>query len=255
MSPTDTIRYLKKLTLFTGLPDEVIAELSANVEQLNLVKDECLFAADAPGDAAYIIRYGWLKIVVTGARGEELVLNQCGPGEVIGEMALIDGQPRSAGVIALSPAQLLVFKREDFLAVLNKQPLLAIDVMRNFSNRLRFANTYLQKAIEWSQQIAEGDYSFALDQIQAVQSTIIDLRKADDARASQLLSAFFSLVKGVKEREDSLREQLNEFHIQIDAARQQKVIDEVVYSTFFGRLKDTAWRFQRRPGRAGETNE
>jgi CRP-like cAMP-binding protein len=252
MSLTDTIRYLKKLSLFMGLPEEVLAELAAKIEQRTLVKDECLFAAGTPGDAAYIVRYGWLKIHITGARGEELVLNQCGPGEVIGEMALIDGQPRSAAVTALSPAELLIFKRDDFLAVLVQQPLLAIDVMRNFSNRLRFANTYLQKAVEWSQQIADGDYNFALNQIQSIQSTIIDTRKPDDARADQLLSAFFRLVKGVKEREDALREQLKEFHIQIDAARQQKVIDEVVYSTFFGRLKEGAWREQRRHSEAGE---
>jgi CRP-like cAMP-binding protein len=252
MSPADTARYLKKLTLFAGLPEEVLVELSAKLERRTVVKDEQLFTAGAPGDAAYIIRYGWLKVHITSTRGEELILNQLGPGEVIGEMALIDGQPRSADATALSPAELIVFKRDDFLAVLVQQPLLAIDVMRNFSNRLRFANTYLQKAVEWSQQIADGDYNFALSQIQSVQSTIIDSRKPDDARADQLLSAFFRLVKGVKEREDALREQLKEFHIQIDAARQQKAIDEVVYSTFFGRLKDSARRVQRRQP---DTNE
>jgi CRP-like cAMP-binding protein len=245
MSPNDAARYLKKLSLFTGLPEEVLAELASKLERRAVVKDESLFTAGAPGDAAYIIRYGWLKVHITGARGEELVLNQCGPGEVVGEMALIDGQPRSAAVTALSPAELFVFKRDDFLTVLEQYPLLALDVMRNFSNRLRFANTYLQKAVEWSQQIADGDYSFALNQIQAIQSTIIDSRKPDEARADELLSAFFRLVKGVKEREDALREQLREFHIQIDTARQQKAIDEVVYSTFFGRIKDSVPRAKR----------
>jgi hypothetical protein len=83
-----------------------------------------------------------------------------------------------------------------------------MDVMRNLSARLRYATTYIEKAIEWSARVAEGDYGFAIRQMEDDRDRPADAHPTDEARAAQLLAGFFRLVEGVREREDSLKREV-----------------------------------------------
>jgi CRP-like cAMP-binding protein len=240
-----TIDFLNSLSLFRGLPRDVVAAVAADVQPRRLQPDETLFRKGDPGDALYMIRSGRVKITTLDSQGKELMLNQCGPGEAIGEMSLIDSSPRSASVVALEPAEVLVLQRQAFLDELGRHPTLAMDVMRNISGRLRFATTYIEKAIEWSQRIAEGDYSFALQQIQTNQTTIAGQRAPDEARAAELLSAFFRLVEGVKKREEALQQQVRELKIQIDETKRTQEVDNLTSSDFFARLKAKSQELRR----------
>lgn len=231
---------LQKLPLFADLPQDMLHQIVRKMDKLDLVRDEELFHKGDPGDALYVIRTGWVKIVTEDALGEELILNQCGPSDAIGEMSLVDGQPRSASVIALSDAEMLRLSRDDFLSVLNDQPALALDIIRNVSARLRFATTYIEEAIEWSKRIAEGDYASAIEQIQATRSSEDIDDQSDADRASELLSAFFTMIQVVKEREDKLRQQLHQLTIQIDEAKRQEEFDSLTGSDFFKELKESA---------------
>jgi CRP-like cAMP-binding protein len=254
-----TVRYLKKLPLLEGLPDEVLEQLAMKVTEHDLVKDQVLFREDEPGDAVYFIRLGWVKIVLRDSGGNELTINQIGPGEIIGEMSLLDEQPRSAGAVALSPIQVLRLANEDFRAVIDRYPQLGMLFARNISERLRFNVTLLQNSVEWSYRIAQGDYSFVLEQLESVQSTIIDSRKADDARARQLLSAFFEMVKGVKEREDNLKQQLQQFTIKLDETKREEDVEAITSRTFFRKIQtesqklrsDTKLRREEKKGEEG----
>ena len=160
METTAIIKYLKKLPLFDGLPQAIIVDMAEGVTTQKLVKDEILFRRGDPGNSLFVIRTGWVKITTEDGDGDELVLNHCGPSEVIGEMALIDEEPRSASVVALSPVELLELRRETFMDALYKQPLLAVDVMRNLSARIRYATTYIEKAIEWPPDLRSSSSSF-----------------------------------------------------------------------------------------------
>ena len=253
METADIQKYLKKLPLFQGLPEDMLIDMAAGVTSRKLVKDEVLFQRGGPGDSLAVVRTGWVKITTVDGDGDELVLNHCGPSEVIGEMALIDGEPRSASVIALSPVEALELKRDTFMEALHKQPLLAVDVMRNLSGRIRYATTYIEKAIEWSHRIAEGDYSFAMNQIQTVQSTMIR-EKSDEARAGLLLSAFFEMVQGVQEREENLKQQLRELSIEVDETKRKEEFENLTESTFFNNLKSAAQKMREERRRIEEGN-
>jgi CRP-like cAMP-binding protein len=239
MDTADIIKYLQKLPLFEGLPEAIIVDMAEGVASRQLAKDELLFKRGGPGDSLFVIRTGWVKITTVDGDGDELVLNHCGPGEVIGEMALIDEEPRSASVIALTPAAVLELKRDTFMSVLHKQPMLAVDVMRNLSSRIRYATTYIEKAIEWSHRIAEGDYSFAMDQIETVKSTFVR-QQSNEARAGELLSAFFEMVRGVQEREENLKQQLRKLSIEVDETKRRQEFESLTESTFFTNLKSAA---------------
>ena len=236
----NTIRYLQKLPLFHDLPADILGSMAGQLVERQFVKDDLLFCRGDAGDSLYIIRTGWVKITLIDNNGEELTLNHCGPGEVVGELSLIDDEPRSASVIALSPVTALELKRLAFLTILEQNPHLHSDIMRNIASRLRFATTYIEKAIEWSYRIADGDYGLALDQIQTVQSTIIHNQSDDAVRANHLLSAFFRMVEGFKRREDALKEQLRDLSINIDQAKRQEEFEKLTENTFFNNLKTAA---------------
>src|ERR1700690_351882 len=157
MSDETTILQLKKSFLFRGLPNEVLMELARKTTRRELVKNDVLMHKGDAGDSLFMISKGLFRIVTEDAKGGELVINQSGPGETIGEMALLDQAPRSATVIASSDAEVLELKQDAFYEILDQRPDLALELIRSFSSRLRFSTTYIQKAIEWSQKIGAGD--------------------------------------------------------------------------------------------------
>ena len=242
-----TVRYLKKLPLFNGLPDIVLEELAAKVTSHQMVKGDVLFNRDEPGDAVYIVQLGWIKVILTDSGGNELTINQIGPGEIIGEMSLLDELPRSAGAVALSPVKLLRLGNVEFRAVIDRYPQMGMLFAKNISERLRFNVTYLQNAVEWSYRIAQGDYTFVLGELEEVQSTIIDSRKPDDARARQLLSAFVEMVKEIEQREENYKLQLRQFNITLDEEKREEDVEAITQRTFFRRIKTESRKLRSDP--------
>ncbi len=236
------IARLKKAFLFQGLPDDVLEALAQKVTHRVLSKDATLFRRGDVGDALYVIDSGWVKIVREDNGSGELVLNRCGPGEAIGEMSLLDQEPRSAGVVALTDSEILELKREAFFELLDQRPDVALTLIRSISSRLRFSSTYIQKAIEWSKKIAEGDYSF-MEQIQPAQE---GQTGTEEDKAGQLLSAFFQMVKGVKAREDNLKQQLEKLTLAIDEVRRKQEFEELTGTDFYANLKAQAQKIRQR---------
>jgi CRP-like cAMP-binding protein len=236
--------YLQRLPLFHNVPASVVATVADKLTVRTLAKGEVLVRQGEISNSFFIIRMGWVKIVTTGAKGEEVVLNQVGPGQIIGEMGVIDQNLRSATIVAISLATVLEIGREVFIEVLNQYPLLALTLARSMAERLRFANNYTEKAIEWSQHIIEGDYNFVLQEVQIEQATIVDPNQSLAAKASAFLSTFFKMVKNVKEREDNLKQQMQQLTIQIDEVKRQKAVKELTENTFFGNLQQTAYKLR-----------
>ena len=224
------LEHLKKSFLFGGLPDNVLETLAQKVNHQRLAKDEVLIQRGDEGDALYIIDEGQVKIVREDEQGGEVILNHCGPGEAIGEMSLLDREPRSATVIAVTDSQVLELKRDAFFDLIEQRPDVALSLIRSISSRLRFASTYIQKAIEWSKKIAEGDYSI-MDQIQPEEA------ESDEDKAGQMLSAFFQMVKGVKAREDNLKQQVQKLTLEIDESRRKQEFEELTSTEFYSKLK------------------
>jgi CRP-like cAMP-binding protein len=233
---SDDVSRLKKAFMFQGLPDDVLSVLAQKVSRRTLSQGETLFQLGDKGDALYIIDEGWVKITRQDVKGNELLLNRCGPGETIGEMSLLDQEPRSAGVVAISDAEVLELKREGFFELLDQRPDVAMVLIRSMSSRLRFSGMYFQKMIEWSKKIAEGDYSF-MDQIQPLTDGVSN---SDEEKANQMLSAFFQMVKGVKEREEKLKRQVEKLTLAIDETKRREEFEELTQTDFYANLKAQA---------------
>lgn len=135
-----TPELLRKVTLFRGLPHEELEGLARRLIPRRASKDELLIAEQAPGDSLYIIASGKVKVSLLSTEGREMILSVLGPGEVFGEMALLDGEPRSARVTARSHSLLYVLSREAFAAYVQRTPQAALNMLAEMSRRLRRAD-------------------------------------------------------------------------------------------------------------------
>ena len=232
---SDILVQLQKTAIFENVTDDVLADVAIKASTRKLVKDEVLMRKGETGDSLFMIHDGWVKIVTEDSKGDELILNKCGPGETIGEMALLDGSPRSATVIALSDAEVLELKKDVFEDILEQRSDVSLAIIRSYSDRLRFATTYIEKAIDWSQKTAEGDYSFVEQTL-----PLVDSAGSDTDKAAQLLSAFFAMVRKVKEREDGLKQQLEKLTFEIDQVRRKQEFEEITSTEFYANLKEQA---------------
>jgi CRP/FNR family transcriptional regulator, cyclic AMP receptor protein len=131
---------LARVSIFKGLSPDALTTLSLALKPMTFVKDAVIVGQDDQGDALYIIESGRVKVVLYGESGREMILTIFKPGEFFGEMSLLDGQPRSANVIALQESRVLTLSRDDFVRHLEASPSTALKILGEMSLRLRRAD-------------------------------------------------------------------------------------------------------------------
>lgn len=134
---TSVVTPLDKVPLFAGLDAEALRELAAVMKRRSFRAGEIIFHRDDPGQVLYVLREGKVKIYLTSQDGQEVALAIFGPGDYFGELALLDGQPRSASAIAIEPAETFALQRNDFINAVMHHPRIAVQVMNVLSRRLR----------------------------------------------------------------------------------------------------------------------
>lgn len=136
------INVLKKIPLFSSLPDEDQQNLVNLLRRETLRKGETLFRQGDEGTALYLIVQGRIKISIS-RRLDSVTLAILGQGEFLGEMALLDGLPRSAHAIALEDCHLYALNRSDFIPFLTHNEKAVSSVLSALSIRLRKTNDLL----------------------------------------------------------------------------------------------------------------
>ena len=96
---------------------------------------DCVFVTEDEGDCMYLVRSGLVEIVAYGT-----VLDRVGPGGMFGEIALIDGAPRTASAVVVEDCEVAPITREGFLTLVQRNPEFVIEVMRTLARRLRGMN-------------------------------------------------------------------------------------------------------------------
>ena len=108
--------------MLRGLSAAERGALAALLRRRRYRRDEVVFHQGDPGETLHLVRSGRLKVVNPGESGEEAVLTIVGPGDLFGELTLLDGGPRSATVVALEEVETATLSRADFLALLRRNP-------------------------------------------------------------------------------------------------------------------------------------
>jgi len=114
------------------LPNALSAQLFLSAAPRRLQADEALFVAGDPGDGCYRLEQGLLKVVITSPQGYERILAMLGPGAIVGELAMIDGLPRSSSIFAVKDCELSFISREAFEGCTKQHP----EVYRYLANVL-----------------------------------------------------------------------------------------------------------------------
>jgi CRP/FNR family cyclic AMP-dependent transcriptional regulator len=130
--------------LFGALTDDETRELLKRALIKNVEAGEVVFRKDDPGDGLYAVLTGSVLIVVESLEGKELVLNKHDAGQLFGEIALLDGEGRSASAIAHEASELLYLGRDHLLAFLRARPKAMIRIIALLCARLRRATNLFE---------------------------------------------------------------------------------------------------------------
>jgi CRP/FNR family cyclic AMP-dependent transcriptional regulator len=137
---------LGRVLLFKALPAEALSELAGHLRSRRYGKGDTVFYEGDPGTSLCIIDEGRVKLALTSSEGREIIVDLLGPGDVFGELALLDGEPRSADAVAIEPTRLYLLHRDEFVRFLLERPGVAVELLGVLSRRMRRDTQLLQDA-------------------------------------------------------------------------------------------------------------
>jgi len=136
--------FLRQIPLFHSLRHEDLQLLASTIRTQTLKKGDVLFRKGSEGTVLYIIKAGRVKIVLPSRSGDEVILAIFSETDFFGEMALLDGIPRSADAVALEECELLILSHSDFLSFLMENKNAIQSVLASLSMRLRKTDDHLE---------------------------------------------------------------------------------------------------------------
>lgn len=134
------VEVLRQVPLLASLGEEELEAFAPFLRERRYPRGSMILAQGDSGESLYLIASGQVKVVLIHEDGREVILSVLTEGAFFGEMALLDQEPRSAHVVAMTDALLLQLRREDFQSRLRSGPDVAIGLLRELSRRLRRAD-------------------------------------------------------------------------------------------------------------------
>jgi CRP/FNR family transcriptional regulator, cyclic AMP receptor protein len=144
---TEFADILKLNPMFADLAADELQRIAGLCHVRQLGTGEVLFHKGDSGDALFAIRHGQIRIETAASDGGRLTLNFLGPGELFGEVAVLDGQSRTADATAFEPSELFVLPREEFLIHLEREPRVAIKLIQLLCRRIRWMRERMEESV------------------------------------------------------------------------------------------------------------
>ena len=238
------IDMLRSVSLFVETPAETLAEVAALLDDITAHAGETIIEKGAPGDCLYILVAGRAR-----AHDGDRVLNDLGPGDVFGEMAVLDPEPRSASVTAVEESHLFRLSGAALEHLMDARPEVARSIIRILVQRLRGRVRDMAEDFLYMQQFARVTSAAA-----AVEAGIYRPESLDEvARRSdalgQLARVFQRMEREVYAREQRLKQEVQQLRIEIDEVKQAQDVARIVESDAFRALQERAQeRRNRRKG-------
>jgi CRP/FNR family cyclic AMP-dependent transcriptional regulator len=172
---TDSIHeFIKNSQLFKNLDDSGIAAVAARLKHREILKNSPVIIAGDSSTTMYLIKAGNVNVIARNDKGKEMILSTLGAGDMIGELSLIDDQPRSADVIANEKCELYALNKADFFELIQQYPQISLQVIRYLCQRVRFTNSIAQslalmdvyerlKAFLYEMATEQDDGKFVID--------------------------------------------------------------------------------------------
>ena len=136
--------FLSSVSIFSDLSDSELSNIQSLCKTRKYPKNSMIILEEEMGDVVFIVMTGTVKITRVNDEGKEVILAMLGSGEVFGEMAILDGESRSANALAQENCEVVTINREDFLNVIKTNNKVAINLMTEFAIRLRKSDQQIE---------------------------------------------------------------------------------------------------------------
>ena len=133
--------------VFGALEPAQLEQLVSYARTRRVAAGTTLFSKGDPGTELFAVSAGTVKISVPAPDGREAMFNLLHPGEIFGEIALLDGRPRTADAMAMTDCELTVIERRDFLAFVHGEPNVALQLIALLCERLRIASEHYEEVV------------------------------------------------------------------------------------------------------------
>ena len=145
--PSSKLAVLRKHPYFVDLEPEAFDQLCRYAKHTTLKRGATIFSKGDPGTSLVAVISGTVKISISSPDGRNAILNLVGPGEIFGEVALLDGQARSADCTANTNCEVFIIDRREFLPFVRSQPTLAMKFIELLCARLRWTSDQVEQVI------------------------------------------------------------------------------------------------------------
>jgi CRP-like cAMP-binding protein len=136
----DAAAFLAHSPLFAALPREAQLEVACRLYPRQYEKDDYLFWEGEPAEWLAFVAEGQVKMIKHSESGRETILATFGPGQIVGEVGVLVGETYPATAQALEPSRTFAIRREDYIALVRKNPELAWALIQELGHRLQRAH-------------------------------------------------------------------------------------------------------------------
>src|SRR3954449_2518951 len=153
--------FLKDIPLFQTMDDAERAAIAALMDEAQFKAGQQLFHERDQGGICYILRSGRVELSVEDANQQKLIVDVLEPGELCGELSLLDGGKRSTSAVALTDVETLVLERSELVDFLRRQPDASLDVIQVLVKRIRRADALLKQRVQDPNEIIAERFTLA----------------------------------------------------------------------------------------------
>jgi CRP/FNR family transcriptional regulator, cyclic AMP receptor protein len=138
---------MRQIPLFALLDDQELAVLANDLDEKRYLAGQIIISAGEKGDAMYIVQSGRVELYLQDTADERVGLGFVEPGDIFGELGLLDNEPRSASAVALENSTILIVDRHDLQMLITAHPLAALDMMAMLGRRIRDADILVRDRV------------------------------------------------------------------------------------------------------------
>jgi signal transduction histidine kinase len=224
---------LENNKLFSQLTPQELSKLRGIAREQTVAAGREIFKEGDPGDGVYLVKDGLVEISVRGGQTGRYVFVEAGPGDLLGEMAVIEDQPRSATAMARKETVLYFIPRAEVLQLVDQSPGLALALLRVISHRLRgFNRQYLREVLQAERLSVVGRFARSIIHDLKNPLNIIGLTAEMAALGQPVSESREKALKTIRQQVDRINELVAEILDFTQGASPELVLPPVDFAGF-----------------------
>jgi len=231
----ERLAILRSVNIFSETPSQYLAEAVDLLQEVDVPAGHTVINKGDLGTSMYIIVEGQVRV-----HDGERTLNYLGQGDVFGEMAALDPQPRSASVTAVTHARLFCLDQESIYDLMTSQSGVTRGIVRILCQRLRARVHDMAEDYKYMQQFAKVTSAAVAVEAGIYEPESLGQVAQRSDELGQLARVFQRMIGEVYNREQRLKQEVAELQIEIDQVKQDRQVAEITETDYFHQLREKA---------------